>query len=211
MPNSTLRLLCTQFQERRQSQRSKLGAFKECIKIYYKLLIYRICRIKTPKHSFCSLLYNVLSVLSGLVLIWFYNFELPPNSWPLLLPVAKVITLPWEITHMYVKIQLQYIFPVTATYNLWMFPNSDDMRGNQGHKSFFCQMPVSLGIYNLWRKRHVWKWRNWLVNPILIHDLFYHSVISWLWVDFLSMQRIQYPSRDIIIKWEIICKMLNTY
>lgn len=113
---------------------------------------------------------------------------------------------------MYVKIQLQYISSVIATYNLWMSLIQTTWEGIRAIKAFFCQMPVSLGVRNLWRKRCV-KMRNWKIEKLTNESNFdiclvYHSVISWLWVNFLSLQRIQYPSRDIIIKWRS-CKMLK--
>ena len=70
VPNSTLSAgFVQQSTERRGSRRLKLGAFKECSEIYYKVLIYRIYSIKTLNQRVCSLLYNGLCVLSVLVLI----------------------------------------------------------------------------------------------------------------------------------------------
>lgn len=93
--------------ERRESQRSKLGAFKECIKIYYKLSIYKIYRIKTPTQKNTELLLLILwcskylQVLSTDLILQFW---VSPSIWPLLLPITKVISLPWQNTKMYIKI-----------------------------------------------------------------------------------------------------------
>lgn len=130
-------LLCTQATERRGSQRSKLGAFEECTKIYYKLLTWRIHRMRAQEQCFHSQLYTVLSVPSGLVPIWFYNLSFPQF---LTISTTELLKL-WRYHGRPLKSSSSVFCLVIVTCNLLM----SQFRGHEREsrpKTLAPQMPI---------------------------------------------------------------------